>query len=121
MSSFGGEEQKEEQENDKNTLYFSYFIGRCNPPHEGHFHMIQETISAAQTNGGKALILLGSGPKAKSGEDRRTEKDPLPFLLKKMIIEKNIAIADTNNQESETEVITQCKNYLNTSIYMFTP
>jgi len=28
-------------------LYFSYFIGRCNPPHQGHFHMINAAITAA--------------------------------------------------------------------------
>lgn len=73
-------------------LYFSYFIGRCNPPHQGHFHMIREAIIAANDpkKEGKALIILGSGPKAKNGIDRRTEKDPLRFNLKKEIIEKNI-------------------------------
>lgn len=96
------------EENEKKTietkktkeLYFSYFIGRCNPPHQGHFHMIREAIVAANRPEveGKALILLGSGPKAKIGIDRRTEKDPLTFDLKKEIIEKNI----TNCVEQQT-------------------
>ena len=78
------------QASSEKELYFSYFIGRCNPPHQGHFHMINGAIESANKKGGKALILLGSGPKAKYGIDRRTEKDPLTFDLKKEIIEKNI-------------------------------
>jgi hypothetical protein len=100
-------------------LYFSYFIGRCNPPHQGHFHMINAAITAARENSGKALILLGSGPKAKVETDRRTEKDPLIFKLKKEIIEKNIycvndkSVKDENQkQELELEsVILEEPNY----------
>ena len=87
-------------------LYFSYFIGRCNPPHQGHFHMINGSILAANEKGGKALILLGSGPKAKSGnktDSRRTEKDPLTFDLKKEIIEKNITNCEDKVEEKDEE------------------
>jgi hypothetical protein len=87
-------------------LYFSYFIGRCNPPHQGHFHMINGAILAANEKGGKALILLGSGPKAKSGnktDSRRTEKDPLTFDLKKEIIEKNITNCEDKVEEKDEE------------------
>mgnify|MGYP003999892121 CR=1 FL=1 len=91
-------------------LYFSYFIGRCNPPHQGHFHMIREAILAANNNGGKSLILLGSGPKAKYGIDRRTEKDPLPFDFKKKIIVKNItnchADEETTKDNNEDDTTT---------------
>lgn len=96
-------------------LYFSYFIGRCNPPHQGHFHMIREAIVAAKEKQGKALILLGSGPKAKVGTDRRTDEDPLTFDLKKEIIEKNITNCeekdDGNSQVSSDDVVLQFEPY----------
>lgn len=84
-------------------LYFSYFIGRCNPPHQGHFHMINEAITAAREKSGKALILLGSGPKAKIGIDRRTKDDPLIFDLKKEIIEKNIYCVNDESVKDENQ------------------
>lgn len=86
-------------------LYFSYFIGRCNPPHQGHFHMINGAITAARENSGKALILLGSGPKAKFGIDRRTEKDPLIFNLKKEIIENNINCVNDESVKDEKQEV----------------
>ena len=87
-------------------LYFSYFIGRCNPPHQGHFHMINAAIVAANRPEveGKALILLGSGPKTKYGTDRRTEENPLTFDLKKEIIEKNIyCVKDESVKDEKRE------------------
>ena len=58
-------------------LYY-YFIGRLNPPHEGHIEALLNVISNAIVNRGIAIILLGSGPNG--GE--RTSKDPLDFGLK---------------------------------------
>lgn len=84
-------------------LYFSYFIGRCNPPHQGHFNMINTAINAAREKSGKALILLGSGPKVKYGTDRRTETNPLTFYLKKEIIEKNINCENINRENDENQ------------------
>jgi len=57
---------------------YYYFIGRLNPPHEGHIEALLSVIKMAIDTNGKAIILLGSGPK---GE--RTSKDPLDFNLKK--------------------------------------
>lgn len=103
----------EKKEPSVKELYFSYFIGRCNPPHQGHFHMINEAITAARENSGKALIFLGSGPKAKFGDDkadRRTEQNPLTFDLKKEIIEKNIYCVKDKKLELES-VILEEPNY----------
>jgi nicotinamide mononucleotide adenylyltransferase len=85
-------------------MYMSYFIGRCNPPHQAHFEMIHNAISTAVHNNGKALIILGSGPKPKSGTDRRTEKDPLNFDLKKQIIEQFIWSQCSDN-EAHFEIV----------------
>ena len=37
---------------------FFYFIGRLNPPHDGHIFALKELVSKAMNNGSKALILL---------------------------------------------------------------
>jgi len=77
--------------------------------------MINAAITVARENNGKALILLGSGPKAKVGTDRRTDEDPLTFLLKKEIIEKNISNCeekdDVNSQVSSDDVVLQFEPY----------
>ena len=61
---------------------YYYFIGRLNPPHEGHIEALLNVISNAIDNRGIAIILLGSGPNG--GE--RTSKDPLDFDLKSAFV-----------------------------------
>ena len=78
---------------------FFYFIGRLNPPHDGHIYALKELVSKAMKNGAKALILLGSGPKQSDGV-KRTMDNPIPFELKKDFIEQQLessgAIEGTN-------------------------
>lgn len=66
---------------ERRGVYY-YFIGRLNPPHEGHIEALLNVISSAIDNGGIAIILLGSGPNG--GE--RTSKDPLNFELKSAFV-----------------------------------
>jgi hypothetical protein len=66
-----------EERQGRQGIYY-YFIGRLNPPHEGHIEALLNVIENAIENRGIAIILLGSGPK---GE--RTSKDPLGFELKR--------------------------------------
>jgi hypothetical protein len=66
---------------ERKGLYY-YFIGRLNPPHEGHIEALLNVISNAIDNGGIAIILLGSGPNG--GE--RTSKDPLNFEIKRNFV-----------------------------------
>ena len=66
---------------ERRGLYY-YFIGRLNPPHEGHIEALLNVISNAIDNGGIAIILLGSGPNG--GE--RTSKDPLNFEIKRNFV-----------------------------------
>ena len=47
----------------KPELVICYFIGRLNPPHEGHIKSLEQTISLVGDT--PALILLGSGGKKK--------------------------------------------------------
>jgi hypothetical protein len=78
---------------------FFYFIGRLNPPHDGHIYALKELVSNAMSNNSKALILLGSGPKQSDG-DKRTMENPIPFELKKEFIEQQLqsigAVEGTN-------------------------
>ena len=61
---------------------FYYFIGRLNPPHEGHIHALEELIRTAAANGSVPLILLGSGPAGGA----RTLDNPIDFELKSRFI-----------------------------------
>jgi len=68
------------------VLFLSYFIGRCNPPHNGHIFALTRLLNdiiIEQRKGteAKALILLGSGPKK-----QRTGDNPIPFDLKSRFI-----------------------------------
>jgi len=63
-----------------------YFIGRLNPPHQGHITALMELIKRAildnlDNPNYKIIILLGSGPKK-----LRSLDNPLPFLTKKEFI-----------------------------------
>ena len=66
---------------ERKGLYY-YFIGRLNPPHEGHIEALLNVISNAIENGGIAIILLGSGPNG----GVRTLKDPLDYELKRNFV-----------------------------------
>lgn len=59
-------------------LKIYYFIGRLNPPHEGHIAALTQMIEEANANNSVALILLGSGP----FEGERTMDNPIPYDLK---------------------------------------
>ena len=74
---------------------FFYFIGRLNPPHDGHIFALKELVSKAMLKGSKALILLGSGPKQGDG-DKRTFENPIPFELKKEFIEQQLLSIGAN-------------------------
>uniref|UniRef100_A0A6C0DLH7 Uncharacterized protein n=1 Tax=viral metagenome TaxID=1070528 RepID=A0A6C0DLH7_9ZZZZ len=68
-----------------NIVNFYYFIGRLNPPHDGHIYALKELVNKAKQDGSKALILLGSGPKQPDG-DKRTMDNPILFDTKKAFI-----------------------------------
>lgn len=68
---------------------FLYFIGRLNPPHDGHIYALQQMINESIASHSKALILLGSGPKQKNG-DKRTMDDPITFETKKVLVESRL-------------------------------
>ena len=63
--------------------YLSYFIGRLNPPHNGHILALQALIEKAReyTPYTPPLILLGSGPKG-----LKTLDNPISYDLKREFI-----------------------------------
>lgn len=58
-------------------LKIYYFIGRLNPPHEGHIMALIQMIETANADGSVPLILIGSGPKG-----LRTMDNPVTFETK---------------------------------------
>jgi len=58
-------------------LKIYYFIGRLNPPHEGHVMALIQMIETANADGSVPLILIGSGPKG-----LRTMDNPVTFETK---------------------------------------
>ncbi len=67
------------------SAHFFYFIGRLNPPHNGHIKALTTLVRMAKDTGSVALILLGSGPK-----QERTLDNPITFELKKAFINQQL-------------------------------
>jgi nicotinamide mononucleotide adenylyltransferase len=69
----------------KKTLRVYYFIGRLNPPNNGHIEALKSLIQKAQSKNTdenyKVIILLGSGPGKK-----QTLNDPLSFDFKREVV-----------------------------------
>ena len=61
---------------------YIYFIGRLNPPHEGHIAALLSVVEEAIDSGGIAILLFGSGPNG----GIQTSKDPLDFDLKSRFV-----------------------------------
>ena len=85
VDNFIADEVKLQNSENTKTLNFYYFIGRLNPPHDGHIYALKELVSNAIRNNAKALILLGSGPKQPDG-DKRSMDNPISFDTKKAFI-----------------------------------
>lgn len=69
-----------------NSGKYYYFVGRANPPHDGHIEGLLSLCLHAIENEGTAIILLGSGP----NNGARTSKDPLDFDLKSRFIKDKL-------------------------------
>lgn len=70
-----------QDESGKEASFF-YFIGRLNPPHNGHIKALKELVALANHENSVPLILLGSGPGS-----LRTMDNPITFEAKKAFIE----------------------------------
>jgi nicotinamide mononucleotide adenylyltransferase len=69
----------------KKTTHFYYFIGRLNPPHQGHMTALNTLVQTANQKNSVPLILLGSGP---GGE--RTLDNPITYELKSNFIRSKL-------------------------------
>jgi len=67
-----------------------YFVGRLNPPHDGHIAALRHMIQSANATGQKALIILGNGPNG----GITTMEDPITFASKERVL--RIVLAGLN-------------------------
>lgn len=59
-------------------------VGRCQPFHNGQFHMIKQTLNLAETEEAQTLILVGSSNKS------RSLKNPFTYLERRKMIVDNL-------------------------------
>lgn len=86
------------------TMTFMYFIGRLNPPHNGHIRALVSLIEAAKEKGSVPLILLGSGP-----GKARTMDNPIDFETKKQFIVDKLA-SEYGFEENTDYIIKEMTN-----------
>lgn len=101
-----------------------YFIGRLNPPHNGHIETLRQLIQTAIEQNPdnpryKIIILLGSGPKKGNRLDNplsfETKKDFITYKLKQLfpdippnfIFDTNVEIVEMANAPQQITKITQ--------------
>jgi nicotinamide mononucleotide adenylyltransferase len=88
------------EDDNGHKVSFFYFIGRLNPPHNGHIKALRTLVEMANNVNAVPLILLGSGPK---GE--RTLDNPITFDVKKRFIQSVLP-----GTLGETYIIMEMKN-----------
>ncbi len=69
------------QDDKGRSAKFFYFIGRLNPPHNGHIKALETLVKMSNREGSVPLILLGSGPGS-----LRTMDNPITFEAKETFI-----------------------------------
>jgi nicotinamide mononucleotide adenylyltransferase len=79
-NSYTADEIQTQDSSGKDAKFF-YFIGRLNPPHNGHIKALKTLVEMANNEGSVPLILLGSGPGSK-----RTMDNPITFEAKESFI-----------------------------------
>jgi nicotinamide mononucleotide adenylyltransferase len=72
-------------ESDSGNVKLFYFIGRLNPPHNGHIAALNKLVQMANSQGSVPLIILGSGP-GSDDETKRTMDNPINFETKERFI-----------------------------------
>ena len=94
---------------DKN---YYYFVGRLNPPHNGHITGLIQVILKALNNNGIAILLFGEGP----GGGKRTLNDPLDFNLKSSFVKNKLILELQKLKDEGTEILQEIEiPYLFTS------
>jgi hypothetical protein len=108
-------------------LEYYFFIGRLNPPHPGHFKSIfamikeaKQSFDLAQAQSQtrvpfpKIIIFAGSGPSVAKGSEAAKAliilNNPIPFRLKKIIIEKILRIKYDEGFVNDNIIIKEMKS-----------
>jgi len=88
-------------------LHLYYFVGRLNPPHGGHIATLRHMLEEARKRGGRAIIILGSGPYG----GLKTMDDPIPFELKREFLERELSefagLFEIVKRDNDVEQITE--------------
>ena len=79
-NSYTADEIQTQDSSGKDAKFF-YFIGRLNPPHNGHIKALKTLVEMANNENSEPLILLGSGPGS-----LRTMDNPITFEAKESFI-----------------------------------
>lgn len=109
---------------ENNIVSIYYFIGRLNPPHNGHIETLRQLIQTAKKQNPdnpnyRIIILLGSGPKKGNPLDNplsfETKKDFITYKLKQLFpdsppnfkFDTNVEIVEMANAPQQITKITQ--------------
>lgn len=80
-------------------LAFFYFIGRMNPPTQGHIESLSRLISIARESQTKAIIVIGGGPEG----GVLSLDDPITFELKVIVLQ--FLLRERGFQESDYDIL----------------
>ena len=103
-------------------LCLYYFIGRLNPPHEGHILALAEMLNAVKEqqkrgNRAKALILLGNGPRNKT-KGFGSSDNPIHFDLKERIVRAQLTKMFKDDIDDLCEIKEMRHSFGDTSLFV---
>jgi nicotinamide mononucleotide adenylyltransferase len=87
-------------------LQFFYFIGRMNPPTQGHIESLSRLISVARESQTKAIIVIGGGPEG----GVLSLDDPITFELKVKVLKQ--LLLERGFQESEYYILEKTIDFI---------
>ena len=110
-------------ESQPRVIKLFYFIGRCNPPHDGHIYTLAEMIRTVMKenddgNYSKACIILGDGPYHLPGE--RLPSDPIEHALKERVIIDKLT-TELGLREDELQMFCEIRMKENLLLFPTTP
>jgi len=87
-------------------IQFFYFIGRMNPPTQGHIESLSRLISVARESRTKAIIVIGGGPEG----GVLSLDDPITFELKVRVLKQ--LLLERGFQESEYNILEKTVDFV---------
>lgn len=90
----------------QNELKFYCFIGRLNPPHEGHIYSLMQVIRDAIEHNTTAMIFLGSGGNKRTLDDPMEHEDKVDvvgYLLDRFLRNEGVGAAAIPKEATATQ------------------